>query len=482
MIIRYINQVTLTNPPPPTPIMSRVFTTELKDKDCLYSMVPKHIPTLEDIFESTRDADKGRVILQYLFTVRQRMQENPKKYPRIKRETRWCPAASENLKGLVHDYKRIIQVLKDNGIIEYLENEQGKASYQEDEVPIQYRVIFPKHILKAGAKKYRWERIETNSVIKSVGNYYSKRYDRHRKKVLKRTPWLAPSIDFIDELYLELPDNPFAEIEGYTEKTDKQAMDFINGRAKFLAQDYYGGRFYSQITSLPKILRPYLRHSYGDRLAILDIKACQPYLLSALFHKPRLLELIPEFLDLYPRIAKHANTASTRLFYKHCSTGEFYQTLMDASGMKKEELKDKLFGHVFFASLYKYLNKPEIGLERWWSQRLFWSIYTDPFKTLLALKHTKRADIPKVDAFTLNEGREYHLYNTPNLMAARLEVEIVLNKITQTCLKHGLKLTTIHDAWLISESDKLNVLDIYNSAFSELGVNPPAYSMKYPKF
>jgi hypothetical protein len=329
--------------------------------------------------------------------------------------------------------------------------------------------------LNEGAKKYRREKITTDGVIRTVGKYYGERYERHQKKVLKRTPWLEQGIQFINELTLELPSDPFSAIEKYTDKTDKRALDFINGRGWFLTQDHYAGRFYSQITSLPKILRPYLRHSSGDKLILLDIKACQPFLLSALFHKPQLINLIPEFTELYPRIALHSNSPSTKQFYRHCSNGEFYSHLMKAGDLEKEELKDLLFAHVIYASLYKYVDEPKTGLERWHAQRLFWTSYLDPFRTLLSLKRTKRATIPRVDAYLLEEDSDYHLYSTPNLMATSIEVEILLNRITKQCLDKGIGLTTIHDAWLLKEKDLNEFLEIYHRAFQDLGINSPKY-------
>lgn len=456
--------------------MSGVFT-EIKEKDQLYAMVPVHIPQLEDIFDTARDADKARVFLQHLFVIRQRMQDNQKKYRWIKRKTRWCPASSRNLEGLIHDYARIAKILIKHGIIEMKLNERGTGSYEAQKVPLQYRVVFPKYLLNAGANKYRRETITTKGVIKSVGNYYRKRYQRHRRRVLERSPWLEKSIDFIDDLYLELPDDPFNEIEGYTEKTDKQATDFINGRGKYLVQDHYGGRFYSQIVSLPKILRPYLRHVDGSQLILLDIKGCQPYLLSALFFKPQLLEYMPKYYDLYPKLAKLSESPSTRLFYEHCADGSFYKRMIDASGLGKKEYKDQLFGHVFYASLYKYHDKPQIGLERWKAQRLFWSAYTDPFRTLLSIKSTRREEIATVDIYLLEADEDYRLYSLPQLIATTLEVEILLNRITRRCLESGLPLTTIHDAVLLREQDTHKFLDIYNTVFFEMGLIPPAYEI-----
>lgn len=459
--------------------MLRLFTSVLEHKDHLYCMVPIHIKPLEEIFETKRDADKARVFLQHLFIIRQYMQDNDKKFPSVDRKTRWCPASALNLRALISEHEAIVKTLCEHNIIEILLKENGKPFFIPGKLPIQYRVIFPKHLLKAGARKYRREKITTEGVVRKVGEYYGKRYERHRKKVLKRTPWLEPGIQFLDELTLELPSDPYKSIKDYTGKTDKRASDFINGRGWFLTQDYYAGRFYSQISSLPKILRPYLRHSSGDKIILLDIKACQPFLLSALFHKPQIINLIPEFTELYPRIALHSNSPSTKQFYRRCSKGEFYSHLMDARDLEKEDLKDLLFGHVFYASLYKYEDQPEIGLERWHAQRMFWTYYLDPFRTLLSLKRTKRADIPRADAYLLEKDKDYHLYSTPNLMATKIEVEILLNRITKQCLDKGIGLTTIHDAWLLKEKDLNEFLGIYNRTFQELSINAPEYEIKH---
>jgi hypothetical protein len=58
-------------------------------------------------------------------------------------------------------------------------------------------------------------------------------------------------------------------------------------------------------------------------------------------------------------------------------------------------------------------------------------------------------------------------------MAARLEVEILLKRITKRCAEERIGAATIHDAWIICESDKYKFMRIYREEFEKLGLKPP---------
>jgi len=448
-------------------------------------MVPIHSPGLDELFETTRDADKARVILQHLFHMRQVMKENQNFAGGLDRNERWCPLLASNLKKLVRDYNRILKILVDSNIIEYKTNNTGGKSYYPNKYSMIYRPVFSKRLLLQDSIRYRKEDITTPGVIKSVGRYYHQRYDKQVARLLRSTPWYQSCLEFMDRLELDITEEEIHQLDvKNADFTSIQAAQFNSGILKFVTRDEYGYRIHSHVTNLSKKLRPFLHlKDCNDQLVLVDVKCSQPYMLAALCRYPELIELIPEFRPVASKLRQLSGSTNIRLFFEECRRGVFYDELMKITGLKKKPLKELLFGHIFFASLFGHKNNEDLARERRGARHLFSSKFKDILQILDDLKRTKRSTLPFVYDVTKTigkNGRTYgKLYCTANLMTNRLETSLLLDRITRTCVNIGIETCTIHDAWILKEQDLKAFKAVFHAVFDKLGLPAPKLDMEY---
>lgn len=442
-------------------------------------MIPAHTPKLEEIFETVRDADKARVILQHMFHVRQMMKDNENFAGGLDRQDRWCPLLASNLKQLVRDYSRIIKILVDNDVIEYQVNEEGGKSYFPSRYSMIYRPKFPEHMLHPEATRYRKEVILTPGVIKSVGRYYEQRYKKQVAQLLQSTSWYKPCLKFIDRLHINITTDEIHHLGiEKPEITSYQAEYFNSGLFKFVTRDEYGHRIHSHVTNLSKKLRPFLRlKDSDDQLVLVDIKCAQPYIIAALFYHPGLIELIPEFRPVAPVFSQYKTSPSIRLFFEECRKGILYNDLMNVTGLDKNELKKLLFMHVFYASTFRYVDDEELGGTRLNARNMFSTKFRQVLRNLDKLKKTKSSTLPFVINATRKlgkDGRSYgKMYATPNMMAQRLETAVIIERITRSCVNSGIENCTIHDAWILKQKDLDAFKNVFYQEFDRLGIEPP---------
>lgn len=434
-------------------------------------MVPLNVEDLNEIFDNHhRNADKARVILQYLFFMKMRMKKDKNFAPGIKRSTGYVPVNSRTLRKLVRNYSEIIRKLLEHDIIEYKLNDRGGKSYMPTECTMLYRIKNPvtDPITK---RKYRVEYITHPDVIKSVERYYNGKYDRQVKRLVRGDNWLSSTVKFIDQLYLDVTREKIVEIESDKElDTDYllgYANQFNNRLRRFINRDNYSSRLHSHLSNMPSVLRPFLKlKKEASPLVLIDVKSAQPYLLSCAFYHPHILQLVGEFEPILTIIKKYQHTPGVRLFYEDCIAGTFYSGLMEASGMTKDELKQKLFEHIFYSSYYPYKNDEEKGTERWKIHQLFRGRYSDVLELLNRLKQTRKATLPFVAGLT-------KMYCVPNILAARLESTLFIDRITRQCTEEGIPVATIHDAWILKEADQNRFMGLFHDEFKLLTVNPP---------
>lgn len=62
----------------------------------------------------------------------------------------------------------------------------------------------------------------------------------------------------------------------------RRSVEFIQLREWFFCEDSKTGRIFNNVTSLPKVIRPYLRYD-GSPLTEVDVSNCQPFLLLSLY-------------------------------------------------------------------------------------------------------------------------------------------------------------------------------------------------------
>lgn len=444
-------------------------------KDKLKCMVPISAPNLDELFKNKREADKARAVLQHLFFIGLRMKKDNGFAPGIDRVSRYLPVSASNLKQIVRNYSQIINQLIHHGIIEYRVNEEGNKSYMPGKYTMLYRISH--RVLKSTtARKYRMEYITHPSVINAIKRYYMRKYYRQVGSAIHKDCWLASTAEFIDSLYLDVS----LEQLGRIDRNDDIDLDYLIGVVgkfnnqlhRFFVRDNFGHRLHTHVSNLPSVLRPFLRVRDNDEpLVIIDVTSAQPYLMGAMFYHNKLIELTKEFEPILPVLQRYQKDPSVRLFLQDCSTGQFYQGLMNASGYSKSELKTSLFEHVFYSSIHPYKSDFEKGTKRWKTQQLFCSKYRGVFELLQELKCTPKSTLPFVSELSKS-------YVVPNILAQRLESAIFLDGITRQCAEQDISVATIHDAWILNKSDQERFLEVFYDEFKLLGLDPPQVKIK----
>lgn len=448
-------------------------------------MIPKNAPDLNEVFGSVRKADEARLILQHLFKIRLMLKQHKNLAPGIGRESGWCPVKAKSLKLMLGDnYKKVINRLIAIGIIELQMNTiTGRKNYAPKLFSLKYRVLLGPG-LPNDPRKYKVEQITDPHVVKKISYFYQTQYKNQVKELKEKSPWYLPNLKFIEGLYFDDAVLDFASLQG--EKSDYYLgiiNEFNNGTGKFIVQDEFAGRIHTHICAIPKLLRPYLRHNNIEGpLLITDVKSAQPFLISVLLYHPELIhQLIPEFTPIIDKLTPFQFKPDVRLFYEDCASATFYPKWMEITGLPKDDCKKMLFKHVFYSSDSNQNQDRNVREERLKFRNTFSSLYPNVYKALTELKRTRRKVLPFVYELTKRGKKEGRQYVTPNMMAQRVEVAILLNQITKRCNEEGIHCCTIHDAWILKESDIANFNQIFADTFQKLGIKAPQLATKLLK-
>lgn len=445
-------------------------------KDTLTAMVPIDAPALDAIFKNSREKDKALVLLQHLFFTWRMMKAHKNFAPQIERSSGWVPILAENLKRLVHNYSEIIQTLIHHNIIEYKKNNKGGKNYYPGKLSMLYRVKFGSKITNPEQQRYRQEKITHPFIIKKVKDYYEKDYKNQRSIFLAQIPWFSGNLNFMDQLIIDVSPEELQKHNPdkfyYLWGVQQQFNDGLN---RHISRDDFAGRIYSELSSLPKNLRPYLRlKNESSELMIADIKGSQPYFLASLFvHYNELLLLIPQFYPIAHKIKKYALHSDIRLFLEDCLSDNFYKRIMNVSGLSKPEVKQAMFQHIFYCSASNQHKIQAVKEERLRFRNLFMSIYPSVYKLLVDLKRTQKQTLPFVYEISKRKKGKGKMYITTNLIATLLEVIFVINKIAKRLSDDGIPVALIHDAFIFRKQDLDKFDQIFNEAFQECKIRPP---------
>lgn len=444
-------------------------------------MIPKNAPDLDEAFGSPKQGDKARLILQHMFKIRLMLKQNKNFAPGINKEMGWCPVSSKSLKSMLGDeYKAILDKLMELKIIEVQTNPvTGKKNYAPKLYSLKYRVLLGVGIPN-DPRKYRVEKITDPKIAMKIRYFYRKQYRNQIQELQETSEWYLPNLKFIDDLYLDEAVFDFASTQGA--KSDYLigvSNEFNNGTGKFVVKDKFAGRIHTHICALPKILRPFLRHYLvKGPLLIADVKSAQPFLLSALFYKPELIHLIPEFAPVLDKLLEGCSKPDIRMFYEACSSATFYPNWMELIQLEKDEAKKKLFQHVLYSSASNQHKDQNVKEERLRTRFAFKSMYPNVYATLNALKQTRQKTLPFVFELTKKGKKRGRMFVTPNMMAQRIEVAILLNRISKQCCVEGMDHCTIHDAWIFKKSDQDKFTEIFSDSFKNLGIKAPKLAIE----
>jgi hypothetical protein len=450
----------------------------MKNKHTIRVMIPVGTPDLDSLFPNPRWADEARALYHHLFRIKQIMRTNENFAPGLDRESGYVPVLAEELKeglNMSNRYNIIRDCLKELGAIEI------RPEYMPGMYSMKYRVKF------RGLKNKGDQEVQggDHHPPQSCGQHACvlfKNYEEKRHEFLAQCPWYKPNLELIESMYLHETAMDHALQQGDRADNLIGTIDMFNSRVgRFISQDDFAGRIHHHLGVLDKELRPYLRiESSNEPMIIVDVKSAQPYLLAALLYHPRLIELIPEFRPVLNKITGLHDRPDVRLFFEDCASGTFYDKWIEVTKMGKEKAKKKLFRHVFYSSASNQHRDSKVRLERLRFRNLFEVMYRSVYTILTALKRTQSTTLPFVKEVTSRNGDRGRMYVTPNMMAQRLETSILLNRITKRCNNEGVITATIHDAWILRESDLGKFSQIFNQVFEDLNISPPQLS--YERF
>jgi len=445
-------------------------------KTILKAMIPLGCPPLESLYPKPIDQDKARAILQHLFYIRLGLKNDSDFAPQLDRSLGWCPVSSASLQKITRDYRKILLVLMQHGVVEEHLNTQGNASYHVGKYTKLYRTNCKPVPGRAKGQRYRVEHIKNPLRIGAIERYYlNERYDRMREALLETTPWYEMNLDFIERLEVYANEDELKRIspEDFSD-TIGVMHQFNDGICRYLTRDDFAGRIHTHFSNLLGSLRPFLRIREEDSPLIMnDVTNCQPYFLSTVFRHPELIEmLIPEFTVLIPIIKVYSGLVDVKLFHHDCVHGTLYSRIAETSGMTRDEAKSGMFEHLLFCRPQNRLKgeKKEVR-ERF--QRSFRSLYPNVFKLLWTLKQQNRKTLPFIASLSSGPKEKGRMFVLPNLLAQRLEVALLLNRVTYECSRAGIETATIHDAWVLRKKDQVAFMELFDSAFKQLGITPP---------
>jgi hypothetical protein len=288
-----------------------------------------------------------------------------------------------------------------------------------------------------------------------------RRIENTPKKTETENKGYSPQTRFLklltlDPGYIDLIETTFkkgSEKYNYT----ISAITRINNGDFFHTIDSTGGRYHSNITNLPKELRPYLRIK-GERLINLDLKNSQPYLsillltnsvkASKLIRKNRSFSMLLQSL-------KVTQSQDVKEYINLVISGRFYEYLMDeflkeGLTLTRSEAKEQAFKILFGPN-----RTPKNQIDKTCLQ-----VFINNF--------------PGVhETFSIIKG--WDSFNRFAILLQRIESNLILNVILKRINKEhpGTIALTIHDSILTDKNSIETVHSIMIKEFTSfIGYSP----------
>ena len=452
-------------------------------KDKIRVMVPVHAPDLNLEFGNVREADKARAIL-YVFYGKKQQLSNENFWPTLSRDGGWFPVTAVELKFVAgNDYQSHVEKLIQLGVIERKDKPNGGKSYVPNSLSMLYRVVFgPK--VTAKDRKYRPEYITNKIRVRRLLDFFKKDYKLQRAKFLSKNRWFGDNLRFMEKMYLSPAAVNYAEDEGG--KRSDQLLGVISqfnaGTHRFISVDAFAGRYHHHLGMINRELRRFLRLKGSDEYLLqADVKSAQPYLIGSILYKPELLQQLPEFAAVKPILEKYSNKPDVRLFFEDAANGVLYDKLMKLTGLSKPEVKLFFFRDVFFSAADNHNKRQEIREQRMKNRMLFRSLYPSVYDALTDLKRIRKEDLPLVYELTSRNGKRGRMYATPAMLAQRLETRLFLHGVTRQLTVKEVVVGTIHDAWIMKQSDLDGFMEVYNQVFQDLDIKAPQLTVEVLK-
>lgn len=475
------------------------------------AMIPAAIIDFESTMRKAKvKPDAAAAFFHLLFLTGKRMKKNPNYAPGVPRKSRWRPTNAEVFKVIAGaNYKKVIQAMVNAEWIEVRKSVRtGKAAFNpKNNLTIMYR-IHPRLTSEDETKEIL--RVHTitdvyirKGIIRQLKLSEKKLVELIQKKKEFVMPVHKKILQYADEFLINeemmLQDMNAGKIDFKAKKNKNKTIDDLIGEAisfnqqdsKWATVDSFGKRLHFPLGNMDKLLRPYLyfKKRPNKPLALLDIKNSQPYFLALLMVKPELISFhVPEFIGLIPELEKRAARTDVKAFYIDCCTGMLYQKIAgecDLTGELKASIKDELFKNVFYGrprnpqrlqpkEMQSDAHTPtDEDLAKVKANIKFKMLYPSVWENLYYLKKRKRNEFPFFSKIKTNNKKGGRMFTLLNCLAQRWESSQIF-EIAKRAFDKNIKVVTIHDAFLIEDRHRAQMLAIIDDLFAkELQVHPP---------
>jgi stress-induced morphogen len=317
---------------------------------------------------------------------------------------------------ILHDilgcnYKKYLQFLLDNGIIEtdnqYIIGQKSKG----------YRLTE-----KYRHRKFEQVLITDKSIIENVAMF---RAEQENKIKLNQHRYIYDCLQQIKidaegaKNYIEQNIYNNEEYSSYN-----ISVDLIESKSFFFTVDSTAGRIHNNITNLSRNLRPFLRYN-NEKLVEIDIANSQPFIFNILINS------YDTYSNNYKRciydtanIPSYVSNKKTDiLIYRDCtSSGKFYEYLMDNLEIYEDRslFKIRFFKKVFYSKENPYYISEE--------RKRFTELFPNVSQII---SYYKKDD-----------------YRNLAISLQKAEAEIMINKVVSKLAANGIYALTIHDSIL----------------------------------
>ncbi|UOG77660.1 hypothetical protein MTX78_24950 (plasmid) [Hymenobacter tibetensis] len=265
---------------------------------------------------------------------------------------------------------------------------------------------------------------------------------------------------------------------------------FNNQPFKEVQVDRFGYRVHSQMVTVPKLLREFLRFDFDmvTSLVEIDLVNSQPAIFASI--TPALIKrFAPECKGAIPLFKAVEKDANWQLFQQLCFDTTIYETLQDAYNkayqhkMLKKLTRDeaKLIFYLAAFGDYDYLETENVGhLEGLINEgilfgendevidklkkRIFAAQAYIMFKKLFPTVHQLFYEL-KALKWDFNPGISY---SNNCLLAQRIESGLVYTTLVKATHEAGIEVVTIHDSLLVRQEDEVRVRTIVQRELAKL--------------
>jgi hypothetical protein len=453
-------------------------------------VLPINLENIDELVQGTKLCpDRIKVLLHQIYSLWIFDELNDKKRDGHYHKEGWVKLSAERLKVLLtKNYTKYDEFLEDNRIIEIKRTHNGTKSYVSGERCTPYR-INPRLLNPKNGRRFKHQKIIKYGALKAIQNDQLKfEKDQYSDKFRKIIPFCS-----IHKKMNKMLSSFYFDTDGLSKFISKVGSGQVILKRKsnrgiidaemsaYLINDnsipkpivcFFGERFHSAFTRLPREYRSFLRIKNVDEpLCSVDISNCQPFIVAIILAFPEVAKkVLPEFEYVLDKIKEIPRT-KLRQYLELCANGGIYEHWKDERGLdERDDAKTEIIERVLFDTLSS--RKKYRELRNWFSKR-----FDDVWKGIQVMKSITESELPLVKSICLDDKgnfSEKELHKTISCMCQRFESRIMTGLIVPALIKEGVgPFLTIHDSVLLPESKSVIAKNIFIDCFERLGVTPP---------